>query len=248
MKKTTKIAVCACALALALAMTVLAGCDLFSSQEGVIGEVSDSEWQKVLSINVEDFSNATIETKFYNTYGKDEAEEYGEWSSSETKIYFDREKEIVKTTDHDEKYLPEEKTFKVTESTTYEFAYQGKYYRVTEDAVTPITKAEFIHSIDAATLYTSMLSKYSNPAMKSQFQYNSETKVYEYTVGPSVYMGIQFLDNNGVRLIEGVTTVERMEEILHGFNSTKVSVSSETIERVKNYLREQAEGGEEAGR
>ena len=243
MKKTKQIAICIGAIALALAMTAIAGCNLQGDRDGVLGEVSDSQWQQLLSIDIEDCASATVEEYFRNVYGKDEAEEYGEWSSDYTQTMYDRDKQILKEVKRYESYDPtKESKFATHETVTYWFAYNGKYYSVESETVNEITKAEFIRLLDNATSDVTVMKVYSDPSMRSNFEYNKETKMYEYSanIGSTMRIGIQFYENGGVRFINTMS-IEEMETRVYGFNSTKVEIPQEIFDLVDAYILGHAE-------
>ena len=72
---------CMAALLAAGARFAFAACDEGSSgdENGVLGQVSESQWQTALSLDYEAESNFSLTQVTGSTYSQDEAETYGEW-------------------------------------------------------------------------------------------------------------------------------------------------------------------------
>ena len=250
MKKTLS-ALCALVLGAALCVGFVA-CDEGSSgdENGVLGQVSESQWQTALSLDYEAESNFTLTQTLGSTYSQDEAATYGEWSQRINTYQMDNETNILvhtytSTVWVNDETVTEDETERVlaphfeTETyTAYYFIEGGKYYcahhyqwlgcegRESEDSWSgeEITLADYTNITESVANLTALFSVYSDPMMMQAFSYNEETRSYEMMALGTVSMSLQFLENDGVRLVTYATSITATTTTISDVNATEVSV------------------------
>lgn len=250
MKKTLS-ALCALVLGAALCVAFVA-CDEGSSgdENGVLGQVSESQWQTALSLDYEAESNFSLTQVTGSTYSQDEAETYGEWEQHTNTYQVDNEQGILIQTITNSEWVNDETVtegeterllaphFETEIITTYYFADGGKYYcahhyqwlgcegRESEDSWSgeEITLADYTNITESVANLTAAFSMYSDPMMMQAFSYNEETRSYEMMALGTVSMSLQFLENDGVRLVTYATSITATTTTISDVNATEVSV------------------------
>lgn len=250
MKKTLN-ALCALVLGAALCVAFVA-CDEGSSgdENGVLGQVSESQWQTALSLDYEAESNFTLTQTLGSTYSQDEAATYGEWSQRINTYQMDNETNILvhtytSTVWVNDETVTEDETERVlaphfeTETyTAYYFIEGGKYYcaaytrylgcegRESSESWSggEISLADYTELTESVANLTAAFSMYSDPMMMQAFSYNEETRSYEMMALGTVSMSLQFLENDGVRLVTYATSITATTTTISDVNATEVSV------------------------
>ena len=242
MKIFKKTAIFGIAAVLACGACALAAC---GKEDGFTGEVSDSEWQKYLDINVETCNNLTFTTKTYNTYSKTEAATYGEWENSTYTYEIDHENEIVHGIGTIEQYDPSTQTFTTRNTEAYYFAYRGAYYHwekseTESNSIWLITKTEFIQQAEGmSNIGMQQMAAYK--AYKNLFKYNKETNAYDLMQAGSMSISLQFLEGGGVKTILKENSVKAVENIVTAVDKTEVSVPASVKADVDAYIAEKAQ-------
>lgn len=240
---------------LACGVGVLAACgeNGGGGADGVIGQVSDSQWQQYLSVNVEACKNLTFTEKYYNTYSKAEAATYGSWENQTYTCTIDNENEIIHEVRTSERYESATGEFETDTDEEYYFAYKGAYYRWRKDGdseydyqtgvttykndVSKITKAEFISQ--AEDMSNAALSQATAYKMyKNMFTYNKETASYDLMQMGTMAISMQFLEGGGFRTIMKQNSMTTIENIVTDIDKTTVTVPASVKADVDAYIAE----------
>lgn len=221
------------------------------------GKVSDSEWAEKLDIRTENYESYSIQTEQYPAYGKERAEEYGEWEMRSSDCKVDTVNGIVYSRFVEETYDPEDENavdgFVKTEFYGYTLSYFGKYYSYSfevgssasvsdAERVSEITKADYIEEIDIVKnqvdSFTMTANLYKMPEMKALFDYDDETKLYEFQSG-GLYLAFRFY-GNGVMMRTKPTSIAVIDLTVSGFNATVVTVPSYVTDAIAAYREKNA--------
>ncbi len=245
MKKTKRVAILIATTALACSAIAFSACG-GGSDEGV--KVSKSEWQERLTIKVESYDSLTATSCMCSTYSKEQAAEYGEWRSQKEIQQIDNKAQIYCYTKENETYDPNNSKavdgFIKTTKATYSFCYNGNYYSWSEGdktqsrpyGVTKITKADFLSRIQGVNGQTLTLSAYANPQVYESFTFNDKTKTYEIVKSENMSIGLQFMKDGGVKMINQMTSIERYEISIEKLNSSTITVPQQAYTDVDAYL------------
>ncbi len=243
---------CMAALLAAGACFAFAACDEDGGgdESGVFGKVSESQWQTALSLDYEAESNFTLTQTTGSTYSQDEAAIYGEWEHDTSTYRVDNEQgifiqtitnsewvndEIVKEDETERVLAPH---FETEISTVYYFTEGGKYYcashtrylgcegRESSESWSggEISLADYTKITEGIANLTAAFSIYSDPMMMQAFSYNEETKSYEMLALGTVSLSLQFLENDGVRLVSYLSSITATTTTISDVNATEVSV------------------------
>lgn len=221
------------------------------------GKVSDSEWAEKLDVKTENHESYALRLEQYPSYGKDQAEEYGEWVMRSIDYQVDTVNGVVYSHSVYESYDPENEKavdgFVKTEFYDYTLSYFGKYYTyyshddesvVDAERVSEITKADYIEEIDLVKLqvdtFSTTANLYKMPEMKALFDYDDETKLYEFQSG-GLYLAFRFYDN-GVMMRTMPTSISVNDLSVSGFDATVITVPSYVIDAIRAYEEENASG------
>ena len=223
------------------------------------GKVSDSEWAEKLDVRTENYQSYALRLEQYPSYGKDQAEEYGEWVMRSIDYQVDTVNGVVYSHSVEESYDPENEKavdgFVKTEFYGYTLSYSGKYYSYSLDVgssespidaerVREITKADYIEEIDLVKLqvdtFSTTANVYKMPEAKALFDYDDETKLYEFQSG-GLYLAFRFYDN-GVMMRTMLTSISVNDLTVSGFDATVITVPSYVIDAIRAYGEENASG------
>lgn len=242
MKKLSKILALGVATVTAFSMATmgLAACGDDDSDGGV----TDAQWQAVLNFSAEKYNNYTIVQKYYNTYDKNQVEEYGEWESTTRTIKIDLKGELYSEIEQHESYDADQAQFETRTDTKYCFKYGQAYYDWTKwhgnesASISSMTKASLIERLERYEDITAIFQAYSQPSMRAMFKYNSSTGMYDMSQ-MGVTVSLQFLDDNGVRLVNKQNSIQASEIIVKDINKTTVTVPNNVKTDVDAYIAEQ---------
>lgn len=248
MKKARKRFVVGLAALLSLCLIAFAACGDKDSGSGG-GKVSDKEWAHYFSLVTESTKSITLEETNGSKYGKDQAEEYGEWYKSVLITKIDSENEVMELKRTAEYYNANAEgtdKFVTDHDTNYYFAYKGKYYhynkRNQNDAqIEEMTKADFTQRVEDMSNQTAMFQSYAQPAMKQAFKYNSDTKTYEMVQMGTMKIGFRFEKNDTFTYIMEQNSLESYEITMRNADKTTVTVPNDVKAAVDAYIAAQAQ-------
>ncbi len=245
MKKHSKIVALGLATVTAFSMATMGLVACGDDENGAGGGISDSQWSSVLNFDAEKYNNYTIVRKDYNTYGKDQVEEYGEWSMRVNTIKIDMQNELYSDSDEYEHYKTDAQDFVTENNMEYCFKYNQAYYRWDnsysyESAyISSLTKADMINKMESYNHITDMFQAYSQPAVKALFKYNSKTGMYETSQLGMMNLSLQFLEGNGIRIVMKENSIKASEIIVKDINKTTITVPNNVKTDVDAYIAEQ---------
>lgn len=244
-KHTTLLSVVALVCVMIFGLTACGKTQDSNGQDSDGRQVTDSEWTQALTINVETYESYTVISERIPTYGKERAEEYGEWEYFCSTDMLDTVNEVIYSHSVTETYDPKNKNavdgFVKFESYSYTLCRSGKYYTYSsqdgKSVVEEITKADYIHSIDevkyVADASLALASMYAQPEMKTQFQYNKDEQMYEIQLG-GIYVGFRFFDN-GVLQRTKVDSLNILDVTISGYNATVINVPYHITQEINDY-------------
>ena len=248
MKKARNRFVVGLAALLSLCLIAFAACgDKGSSSGG--GKVSDKEWAHYFSLVTESTKSITLEETEGSKYGKDQAEEYGEWDKSVMISKIDSVNEVIEqkaTREYYDANAEGTDKFVTDHDTDYYFKYNGKYYHYdkrnqNEAEINEITKADFTQLVENMSNQTAMIQSYAQPAMKQMFKYNSDTKTYEMVQMGTMKIGFRFEKNDTFTYIMEENSLESYEITMSNADKTTVTVPNDVKAAVDAYIAAQAQ-------
>ncbi len=244
MKLFKKVAVFGIAACFAIGVAALAACE-----DKDTGEVTDAQWTERLTINLDSVKSGTFTTKSYPTYSKEQAAEYGEWSTHTQTVAIDLVNNILHEVTEEEKYDSGDGTFTTEKSEEYLFSYNNAYYSwrkgyIIENGepqveVSAITKSSFINRTEATANEFTIFQIYSQPQYKSQFTYDEATKSYILAQYGTVAASLQFLEDGGVRYIASGTSLLKSEIEYSQIDKTVIGVPASVRADVDAYIAAQ---------
>lgn len=213
-------------------------------------KVSDSEWEKRLNINIESYDNFTFSNETKNTYEQEQAKKYGKWNYEKTIESVDAVSENICSVSAHIYYLPQSNSsvvsFANTVSFKYTIKYKDKYYiwcdgkasKQQSVTVTEITKEDYLNQIKSISKACSQFNAHSDPAIKTNFNYNEATSSYETDSIDELNTSIRFSKNNGVKLTTELNSTEANEISVFDIGKTKVSIPTEVYNDVDYYIEQ----------
>ena len=128
--------------------------------------------------------------------------------------------------------------FETETYTAYYFIEGGKYYcaaytrylgcegRESSESWSggEISLADYTELTESVANLTAAFSMYSDHMMMQAVSYNEETRSYEMMALGTVSMSLQFLENDGVRLVTYATSITATTTTISDVNATEVSV------------------------
>lgn len=241
MKLLKKIAVFGVAACVAVGAAALTACGGDESS----GEVTDEQWEEMLSINVENIQSGTFKYNNSSPYPKEQAAQYGKWFSYSSTLFVDLVNEVTHVIDKTERYDAQSGAFKTEPQEEYEFRYKNEYYSwrdytgdPSQGAVIKITKSDFDEVAQGVANEFATLRTYAEPLYRMIFKYNGETKCYVMQYG-DLKASIQFLNGGGVRYSSFTPSALASELEYSAIDKTTIAIPDLVIAAVEAFIAEQ---------
>lgn len=234
MKGLKKAAVFGIAAAIVCGTGLLSACR--KNGDGILGELSDSEWEKYLDIDVEKCKSITVDLTLHFTYPKEEAAKYGEWQYERHFYKIDLENEIMYKLDEEEGFEKSSGNFVKDTDEKYYFAYQDQYYEWSNGKVYETTKAEFIMETESVANAALQIRQYKDPKSKESFRYNEETGCYDLTQYGTAGTSLRFSEDGSVTMIARGSSITGGEIAISAVDKTKVEIPENVKGDVDIYI------------